>query len=113
MRSLEGLSSLANLAVDRPRDLPQVFSQKIVEKKRGFRTYLEITNGLPPPKEGIEEASDDLEASLHDTYEPLFVSDDSDDAKMDSAPTQGASRATGQVSVTGVKLNPTPNNSNV
>ncbi len=84
----------------------QIYSQKIVEAKRVFRTYLEITNGLAPPQEGIEEAIEDLRAAAHEAYEPLFVSDDSDDEEMGRSPTR-ASPSEGDLTNTGG--NPTTN----
>lgn len=111
MRALRELTPFANLPAEHRRSYPQVFSNRIVEIKRAFRTYLEIFNGLWAPQEGIEEALDDLEASVREAYEPLFVSDDSDTGDMDTSSAQNASAATRQMSSSTAELTSTPDSS--
>lgn len=111
MRSFRESTSLANITVEHRRSYPQVFSNRIVEDKRAFRTYLETINGLWAPQEGIEEALDDLEASVREAYEPLFVSDGSDEGEMDTSSAQDALGATNQKSSSNTELPSTPNSS--
>ena len=109
MRRLRELISLADIAAEHRRSYPQVFSSRIVESKRALRTYLEIVNGLWASQEGIEEALDDLEASVREAYEPLFVSDGSDAGEAETSTTQDASGETHQISPSTAELTSTPN----
>ena len=93
------------MAVDGRRGRKQVYSDKVVELKRAFRTYLEIVNGLWAPQEGIEEALDDLEAAVRESYSPnspLFFSDGEDGHKENEPRPK---QATNELSMTIAELN--------
>lgn len=100
--------------IDRRRDRAQVFSRTIVEGKRVFRTYLEITNGLSAPQEGIEEAIEDLYTAASESISPLTsAGEESDNGKMNKPPGKGASKAKDQVSDATTTTALLPNSSSV